>query len=82
MDGKQWPSIEESVRLAQTGIIDDSKVACWPDAANVEALRVDLEQHRAKRQGSRPNREVEKAGKRAPGHSTPTRRGSTKRATS
>ena len=49
MPAERWPSIEEALRTAREGVIDDTKVASWPDAATVEAMREDLERFRAKR---------------------------------
>ena len=45
---KHWPSIEETIRLAREGIIDDSILRARPDAETMKAIAADLEQFEAK----------------------------------
>jgi hypothetical protein len=40
--------IEETIRLAREGIIDDSVLRARPDAETLEAIRLDLKQFEAK----------------------------------
>jgi hypothetical protein len=49
MADKRWHTIEETLRGAREGLINDTKVTIWPSREMVEAMRADLEQFRAKR---------------------------------
>jgi hypothetical protein len=59
---QHWRSIEETIRLAREGIIDDSILRARPDAETMKAIEADLEQFEAK---YRAEREATRRKKRA-----------------
>ncbi len=48
MPGQRWPTLEETLRAAREGVVEDSMLRERPEPETLDAIRADLEQFEAR----------------------------------